>query len=563
MLALTASAQPAIRSSKGVLNASSYATGIAPGSWFVVFGTGMGPATISVYSGAAPYPTQLSGTSVKFTPAGGGTALDARMWYTLAGQVAGMLPSSATPGNYNVTVTYNQATSAPYSVTVVARNFGYATQAQNGAGPAQATYGGLDLNRFTSGTLAYNGNNWTLKPAHIGDTLVLWGTGLGADSASDLNGGTSGDMTAAAGVKVNVGGVQITPSYAGRSSGSPGLDQVNFVLPATVQTGCFAPLSVTAGGQTSNLGSIAIADSGKTACNGGNWTEAQLRKLDLGGTLTVGSLSLSKLTTKLSVSGFSFDSTTETASGSFSKYTVDTIGTTNYSLWQQGVCTVFSRTGTSAQIATGVPPTPLDAGSQLTLNGPGATNMAIPHPAAGDKTYSLTLYSSGFGGFGGSGTPTLAQGTYTIAGAGGIDIGAFTSSLAFPGSFVWTNIDTTGPVIPRSVGMPINWTGGGSGTVTISGFSSVAVGQSGSDTVYNSVGFTCLAPASALTFTVPSSVLLQLPAASSDPTSNSFGYLTVAALSNSVFTAPMTAGGSIDQGFFSGLIGSAKTVGWN
>ena len=62
-------AQPAIRAENGVLNASSYQADVARGSWFVLFGTNMGPATLALASGA-PFPTELSGTRVTFTPAG-------------------------------------------------------------------------------------------------------------------------------------------------------------------------------------------------------------------------------------------------------------------------------------------------------------------------------------------------------------------------------------------------------------------------------------------------------------------------------------------------------------
>ena len=144
-------AQPVVNS---VSNASSYSSDIAQGSWFAVFGTGLGPASISVYAGALPFPTDLSGASVSLTPASGGAAVSARIWYTVASQLAALLPSSTAAGAYDLRVTYNGQASAPKRVNVVASNFGYATQSQNGAGPAQATYGGLDLNRFTTGTLA-------------------------------------------------------------------------------------------------------------------------------------------------------------------------------------------------------------------------------------------------------------------------------------------------------------------------------------------------------------------------------------------------------------------------
>lgn len=560
LIVSVASGAPTIRTENGVLNASSYAADIARGSWFVIFGSGLGPANISVYSGALPYPTTLSGTSVTFTPAGGGTAISARMWYTLAGQIAGMLPSTTAAGDYDVKVTYNGVTSAAYRVKVVERNFGFATQAQNGVGPAQATYGGLDLNRFTTGTLG----QWSLRPAKLNDTMVLWGTGLGADANSDLSGATSGDQTAAGQVKVVVGGIEVTPLYAGRSSGSPGLDQINFVVPASVTPGCFVSLAVKAGGRTSNLGTIAVAAAGQSACTHPSYTQAQLARLDQGGTLSIGSLVLSKTTTKMSYFGIDLVSNAESASGSFSKYGVDAVASANFSMLQAGSCFVFRRTGTLSTISYGIAPTPLDAGALLTLNGPNASNKALPRDT--DKSYNLSLYSStSLGGV--TGTPTIAEGTYTIAGTGGADVGAFNASVGVPGSFTWTNENSLANPIPRNSAMNIAWTGGGTGLVTITGMAMAQSGGTTDNPIYDATIFSCIAQASAGNFSVPSSVLTQLPAVSSDITSGSMGFLSVLAVPDAskgqgVFTAPLTAGGSIDQGYMSYAIGTLKMVSW-
>ncbi len=551
---------PTIRTENGVLNASSYAADIAQGSWFVIFGSGLGPASISVYSGALPYPTDLSGTSVTFTPAAGGTPVSARMWYTLAGQIAGMLPSTTAAGDYDVKVTYSGVASAAYRVKVVERNFGFATQAQNGAGPAQATYGGYDLNRFTTGRLA----QWSLRPAKLNDVMILWGTGLGADSSSDSNGGSSGDQTAAGEVKVVVGGIEVTPLYAGRSSGNPGLDQINFVVPGTVTPGCFVSLAVKAGRRTSNFGTIAVAEAGQNACTHPSFTQAQLARLDQGGTLSIGSLVLSKTTTKMSYMGVDMNSTAESASGSFSKYGVDGIAGANFSMLQTGSCFVFRRTGTLSTISYGIAPMPLDAGAQLTLNGPNASNKAVPRNT--DKSYNLSLFSSS--SFGGStGTPTIAEGTYTIAGTGGADVGAFNASVGVPGSFSWTNENSLANPIPRSSNMNIAWTGGGTGLVTITGMAMAQSGGTIDNPIYDATGFSCIAPASAGSFSVPSSVLQQLPAVSSDITSGNLGFLSVLAAPDpskgqGVFTAPLTAGGNIDQGYMSYAIGTLKMVSW-
>lgn len=53
--AAIAAAQPVVTS---VLNASSYQADIARGSWFVVFGSNMGPANIVLAPGS-PFPAEL------------------------------------------------------------------------------------------------------------------------------------------------------------------------------------------------------------------------------------------------------------------------------------------------------------------------------------------------------------------------------------------------------------------------------------------------------------------------------------------------------------------------
>ncbi len=569
VLAGLAAAQPAIRAESGVVNASSYTADIARGSWFVVFGARMGSATLAVYPGSLPYPTELSGTRVSFTPAAGGAAVDARLWYTSAGQLAALLPSSTPAGDYDVRVTYSGQPSAPQRVKVVERNFGYATQSQNGAGPAQATYGGLDLNRFTTGTLG----QWSTRPARAGDTMVLWGTGLGADANSDLTGGSSGDQTAAAQVRVVVGGIEVTPAYAGRSGGSPGLDQINFTVPPTVTPSCFASLQVRAGGRVSNLGSIAVAEAGKSACAHATLAESQLSKLDQGGTLVIGNLSLVKTSMKVSYAeSVSFDSKSESVSGSFGRYTVDAVGSANFSVVQMGACFVFKRVGTMDEITLGKAPTPLDAGAQLTLNGPNASNKAIPRQQD-SKMYSLPLYSSGLSsdlldGSGGSGSPTLTQGAYTIAGTGGVDIGAFTARVDLPGDFVWSNQDAISDPISRGSDLRITWTGDSTGLVTIAGGALARKGGGRQDPIYDATLFDCVAQASTGSFTVLASVLQQLPVVSIDLFSGSFGYLSVLATPDvtkgqGVFSAPLIAGGTTDQGFFSYSVGATKSTGWN
>ncbi len=560
--------QPSI-AANGVLNASSYQADIARGSWFVIFGTNMGPAAIVLASGT-PFPTELSGTKVTFTPAAGGAAIDARLWYTLAGQAAGLLPSSAAAGAYDVRVIYNSQASAPQRVNVVERNFGFATVTQDGAGPAQATNaslnGGVSLVRFTTGAISFNGLNWQYRPAFPGETLILWGTGIGADAQSDVTGGTSGDQTAAGSIVVIVGDTEIVPAYAGRSSGSPGLDQINFTLPANITLGCTASLRVRAGGKFSNLGSLAIAGSGAAQCTHPTLSQSQLMRLDQGGKLTAGELSVSKVTLKFTVPGLgSVESTSESASGAFSRYGTSQIANANFSLTQVGACFVTRRIGDQTTLLTGVPPEPLNAGNALTLSGPNATNKQMPFSMG---AYFAALYSSGVGGFGGSGAPTLTQGMYTITGAGGADVGSFSGSVNFPGAFTWTNENAVPATIPRGQSLPITWSGGGSGLVAVTGYAGKQVGGTESNPIFDAAVFYCTAQASAGALTVPSSVLQQLPVVSGDITSGDVGTIGVLAVSDPAngqgnFVAPLTAGGNVDFSFFSYSSGTMKTAGYN
>jgi hypothetical protein len=344
----------------------------------------------------------------------------------------------------------------------------------------------------------------------------------------------------------------VTPSYAGRSPGNPGLDQINFTVPAGVAPSCFASLQVRAGGKSSNIGTVAIALKDDRACTNPYLNAAQLTLLSNGGRLVIGSMNISKLGGSSSAS--------ETAAGSFSSYSVDQIANTSIALMQSGACSLFRRTGDSAQIMTSVPPAPMDAGTPLLLNGPNLSRRAMPRLS--NKTYGVTLYSSGTGGSGGTGTPTLAAGTYSVEGSSGFDILSFTATVDFLADFS-PNLDVITSPVARDQNLAVTWTGGGNGDVVITGVSAALVGGTGQNPIYDALGFVCSAPAPAGRFTVPASVLSQLPAASGDASAGSLGVLSVSVTRSSTFSARLTGSGAeIDQSLFSSANGASKPVGW-
>jgi hypothetical protein len=106
-LSMVLEAQPLV-SEGGILNAASYLSprlpggAIAQGSIFVIFGDRMGPATLA--SAGFPLPNTLAGTSVRVTS--GSQSLDCPLVYTVARQVAAILPSNTPVGNATLTVSF-------------------------------------------------------------------------------------------------------------------------------------------------------------------------------------------------------------------------------------------------------------------------------------------------------------------------------------------------------------------------------------------------------------------------------------------------------------------------
>jgi uncharacterized protein (TIGR03437 family) len=84
------------------------------------------------------------------------------------------------------------------------------------------------------------------RPARVGDILSIYGTGLGPAAGTAI---------------VLFGGVRVVPSYAGDAPGLPGVNQVNFTVPAGAAQGS-VPVSLTVGGMASNPVPVIVAGGG-------------------------------------------------------------------------------------------------------------------------------------------------------------------------------------------------------------------------------------------------------------------------------------------------------------
>jgi uncharacterized protein (TIGR03437 family) len=551
-VASCALAQPAIKTG-GIVNVSGYQATLAPGVVFVIFGSNMGPATIA--TAAAPnYPTSLSGTSITFTPTAGGSPVSAKMVYTLAGQVAAQLPSSAAPGAYNVSVTYNNQTSPPQPVTVVARSLGIASANSAGTGTAQATIGnvngGLSLTRFTSGSVAFGGFTWTLTPAHPGDTLVLWGTGGGADPANDT-GGTSGDQTAAGKFAVNIGGTSITPLYAGAASGYPGLWQINFTLPSTITPNCFSSAQVSAGGTLSNTVIIPIAATGQTTCAAPGVSPSTLATLDAGGNINFAGLSIGRLTSYTGGVGTVID----LYGGPFSRFSAAE-WLLEFSGATIGPCNVLDETyAVGAKEPTGADAY-LDAGTSLGLSGPGI-------PAGGVVTPVVSPTGPVYINKPAGATGLVLGGSYTFTGSGGTQVGPFTVTATIPASFSVPNF-TSLSAVNRTQPFTVNWTGTGFDQVIIRIKSALLTSTS-----THSVNLTCAVPAAPGTYTIPPAALAYLLPTSGagsigqfqvTTATNTGGIVGAEAGTGLNATIPLVLSGQIDFGGFAAFVAVIQSV---
>ena len=200
-----AAAQPTI-GANGVVNVASYAGlgqpnySIAQGSIFAIFGTGLGPAAGAQVS---TFPLAYTFQGVSISVSQGGASVAAIPLYVSALQINAIMPSNAPIGSNTITVTYNQQTSGSATASVVAANFGIFAANQQGNGQGVVT-------SAQNQTVVYT------APATPGQVVNLWGTGLGAINGSDTEPPPVGNILASS-PTVYVGGVQVTPSYHGRS----------------------------------------------------------------------------------------------------------------------------------------------------------------------------------------------------------------------------------------------------------------------------------------------------------------------------------------------------------
>jgi len=524
--AISVPAQPVIR---GALNAASYASGangvsdIAQGAMFVLFGSGMGPASLAQVS-AFPLPTSqgLQGTSVQVTA--GGATIDCIMIYTVASQVAAVLPSRTPLGDAQLTVRYNGQTSAPFRIRVVQRAFGTFSINQRGTGPGVIQNVLSETNRPVNG--AY-------RAARPGSVLIIWGTGLGPVAGDEAAGPLPGDL-AGAPVEVFVGGRAARIVYRGRSGCCTGLDQIVIEVPAGT-SGCFVPVVVKIGNSVSNQTTVAVGDTDTCSEGGQPITAAPPSS----GLITYACVGLDRTCTSIAIPGLpAMENCEEGLNAIFGRANLDQLDLSAfYASRTAGSCSVVTLSGNPDTIVAPTPTGDLDAGT-ITLTGPKGT-VTFTRNSSGQYIGKLP---QGY----------LSPGSYTIEGAGGNgadSIGPFRIVANLTPSLTWTNKDAINTIV-RASGQEVTWTGGDpNGRVSISG-----IGFSGTENNAIVTLFFCSERTSARRFTIPPYVLLAVPPASGELPFN--GFLIVGDEGDvKNFTAPR-----LDNGGFSWRSTNGKSV---
>jgi uncharacterized protein (TIGR03437 family) len=225
LLCSAARGQAPAYSAAGVVNAANYAPGpFAPNSVVTIFGSNLcsyslcsdsGATANEVAGGTLPTAQGLAGASVYVSN------IAAPILFVSPTQINFLIPTNLLPGTAQVVVVKQGLNGGPVNISLVP------------GAPALFSAGGYAIAEDWN---AANALVTPDAPAHSGDVVILYATGLGM--ARSISTGqvpaVAAQIDNLASLKVYLGGVALDTAhilYAGLTPGFAGLYQINMVLP--------------------------------------------------------------------------------------------------------------------------------------------------------------------------------------------------------------------------------------------------------------------------------------------------------------------------------------------
>jgi len=410
--------------------------------------------------------------------------------------------------------------------------------------------------------------NQLTHPAQPGDTVTIWATGLGSATQ----------------VTVLVGGRPTTSSFAGPVSYLPGVDQIEFVVPAdpTIPNDCYVAVAAEVSGATTNAIWMSKTTDGSPCKGTLGFTADDLATLDGGGVLGLAQLTVSAfvgappvlfspLADFFSVTDFvralanpPASGFTRTESASFTPAVVNAAQAAQLSGLAEADDVYF---GCSSLLL--IPPTigavailrqPFDFGSQVTLQGSGGTlNLTSPVPGGilfiGQHASPTVTDPSQLP------PPFFAPGAWTFFGEGAPSPGSsavpvplpFSVPLTLPPEIMATNFSAL-QTINRHRDLVVTWDPAGFGeqdvlTVTVNNTTVASILTRSLLGVLNLQTAICRSPATSGQIVIPAAMLQNLTPGTGEPPTASIS-LSVSPRSGptQTFSLPQSMGGPAIDG---------------
>jgi len=240
---LTVISQPKIAA---IENAASYhAPAISPGENIVIFGSGLGPASLihGQVAGGGTLETVVSDTQVLFD------GIPAPVIYVMVNQTSVMVPYEVNGrSTTSVQVVYKGIASDSFICNIVSQAPGIYTANFQGFGQ------GAILNQ--DGVTV----NSAAAPAAKGSAVSVYVTGEGMTTPASATGRItpadgSGLKKPVGNVSATVGGIPAAVEYAGSAPGlAAGIAQINVRIPPDAPSGAEVPIVITMGGASTQSG---------------------------------------------------------------------------------------------------------------------------------------------------------------------------------------------------------------------------------------------------------------------------------------------------------------------